>query len=200
MKTKAFIFDIGNVLVRFDYGKLRRSLESLGGQTADLAQLEKLSKGYERGGIGRSDFLAQLSTVFSHPAPEAEIARAWQDIFEANYPMWEAVEKLQSQYPLYLLSNTNCLHHEFIEAEYSVLQKFTDGVFSYRAKLLKPEPEIFLLAIRQFGVRPEETFYIDDMAANVTAGLTCGLRAYQYDPDAHEDFLLTLRGSGVHCV
>ena len=107
MKTKAFIFDIGNVLVRFDYGKLRRSLESLGGQTADLAQLEKLSKGYERGGIGRSDFLAQLSTVFSHPAPEAEIARAWQDIFEANYPMWEAVEKLQSQYPLYLLSNTN---------------------------------------------------------------------------------------------
>jgi FMN phosphatase YigB (HAD superfamily) len=65
---------------------------------------------------------------------------------------------------------------------------------------MKPEREIFALAIRQFGVEPGSTVYLDDLSANVEAARAAGLRAFQYHPDAHADCLATLRAQGVQCV
>jgi FMN phosphatase YigB (HAD superfamily) len=56
------------------------------------------------------------------------------------------------------------------------------------------------LAIRQFGVEPENTIYLDDLTANVEAARGAGLRAFRYDPEAHEDLLAALRREGVQCV
>ena len=199
MSVEAFIFDIGNVLLRFDYSRayatMRRS-----GEDPDMAVLESLAKRYECGEVARADFLRQLSEVFGHAGSTEDLSRAWQDIFVPNFPMWEVVERLHAKYPLYLLSNTNCLHHEFIEAEYRIFEKFADGVFSYRAGLLKPEPEIFELAICQFGVRPRVTVYVDDLVPNVEGAKAAGLRGILYHPDAHEKFLAELRMLAVQSV
>ncbi|MGA0848530.1 MAG: HAD family hydrolase [Chthoniobacterales bacterium] len=200
MNVEAFIFDIGNVLVRFDHGRAAAALSSAGADLSDRAALENLAARYERGAVDRTAFLAGLRSILRHGADDADVARMWQEIFEPNRPMWDLVEALHERYPLYLLSNTNCLHHEYLEREYGIFEKFSDGVFSYRAKMMKPEPEIFALAIRQFGVRPEATVYLDDLSANVEAARGAGLRAFQYHPDAHEDCLATLRAQGVQCV
>jgi FMN phosphatase YigB (HAD superfamily) len=200
MSVEAFIFDIGNVLVRFDYARANRAMRSMGAGEPDMAALELLAKNYERGGVTRADFLRQLADIFQHGGTSDELVRAWQDIFEPNLPMWEFVERLHGSYPLYLLSNTNCLQHDFIQAEYRIFEKFSDGVFSYRAGMLKPEPEIFELAIRQFNVRPAATVYIDDLAPNVEAARAAGLRAFLYHPDAHDGFLSGMRAMGVQSV
>lgn len=200
MKTEAFIFDIGNVLLRFDYGRVHRALRDAGMTAADIPALEELSSRYERGAIERGDFLAALSSLVGHVMPSDRLARVWQDIFEPNEPMWQVVDSLHGRYPLYLLSNTNCLQHEFIVERYGIFSKFSDGVYSYRAKLMKPEPEIFDLAIRRFGVRPEATVYTDDLAANVEAARSAGLQAVLYHPDAHDVFVGALRDAGVQCV
>lgn len=200
MKVEAFIFDIGNVLVRFDHGRAAAALAAMGADLSDRAALEDLAARYERGAVDRSAFLGGLRSILRHSADDADVARAWQEIFEPNAPMWELVEKLHGTYPLYLLSNTNCLHHEYLERGYAIFAKFSDGVFSYRAKMMKPEPEIFGVAIRQFGVCPQATVYLDDLSANVEAARGAGLRAFQYHPDAHADCLATLRAQGVQCV
>jgi FMN phosphatase YigB (HAD superfamily) len=114
--------------------------------------------------------------------------------------MWDLVGKLHGEYPLYLLSNTNCLHHDYLVREYAVFEKFADGVFSYSAKLAKPDRAIFDLAIRQFGVDPRHTIYLDDLTPNVEAARGAGLRAFRYDPDAHADLTAALRREGVQCV
>ena len=150
--------------------------------------------------MDRAEFLAALRVLLRHSADDADVARAWQEIFEPNLPMWELVEKLHAEYPLYLLSNTNCLHHEYLLREYAIFEKFSDGVFSYRARLAKPERAIFEEAIRQFGVRPAATVYLDDLTANVEAARGAGLRAFCYDPDAHGELLAILRREGVQCV
>ena len=201
MKVEAFIFDIGNVLVRFRPGHAEEALARLGvSAVPDQGVLQNLGLRYERGALGRAGFLSALREILGHTGPDEDLTRAWQEIFQPNEPMWRLVEALHGHYPLYLLSNTNCLHHEYVAREYEVFEKFADGVFSYRAKLMKPEPEIFALAIRQFGVEPGSTVYLDDLSANVEAARAAGLRAFQYRQDAHADCLATLRAQGVQCV
>lgn len=200
MKVKAFIFDIGNVLVTFDEKRIEAALFSRGADAGTLLAVRELAAPYERGQISRERFLGRLRDLLAPEAAPEELARMWQEIFEPNPPMWDLVEKLHGKYPLYLLSNTNCLHHEYLEREYAVFQKFADGVFSYRAKMMKPERGIFELAIRQFGVRPEATVYLDDLTANVEAARAAGLQAFVYHPAAHADCLAVLRAQGVQCV
>jgi putative hydrolase of the HAD superfamily len=201
VKVEAFIFDIGNVLVRFLPGQAEAALARLGvSAVPDRGVLQDLGLRYERGALDRAGFLSALRDLLGHAGPDEDLTRAWQEIFQPNEPMWRLVETLHDHYPLYLLSNTNCLHHEYVAREYEVFEKFADGVFSYRAKLMKPEREIFALAIRQFGVEPGSTVYLDDLSANVAAARAAGLRAFQYHPDAHADCLATLRAQGVQCV
>ena len=200
MEVEAFIFDIGNVLVRFDPGQAERTLASLGVKSPDLAAVSALGRRYEAGEIGRADFLSALRTAIGGDLPDETLSAAWQDIFEPNFPMWDLVEKLHGRYPLYLLSNTNCLHHEYLVREYPIFAKFADGVFSYRAGMMKPERGIFELAIAQFGVNPAATVYLDDLPANVEAARGAGLRAFVYRHDAHDDLPATLRAQGVQCV
>jgi glucose-1-phosphatase len=200
VKVKAFIFDIGNVLVTFDEKRIEAALFSRGADAGTLLAVRELAAPYERGEISRERFLGRLRDLLAPEAAPEELARMWQEIFEPNPPMWDLVQKLHGKYPLYLLSNTNCLHHEYLEREYAVFQKFADGVFSYRAKMMKPERGIFELAIRQFGVRPEATVYLDDLTANVEAARAAGLQAFVYHPAAHADCLAVLRAQGVQCV
>ena len=200
MKPEALIFDLGNVLVTCDYSRAADAQSALGADLADRVAMEQLAARYERGGVGRAEFLAELRVILRHTADDSAVARAWQEIFEPNLPMWELVEKLHEAYPLYLLSNINCLHHDYLLREYAIFEKFADGIFSYRAKLAKPDREIFEVAIRQFGVDPQSTIYLDDLAANVEAARGAGLHAFRYDPGAHGDLLSTLRAEGVQCV
>jgi putative hydrolase of the HAD superfamily len=200
VKTQAFVFDIGNVLVHFDFGRAARAMAELGADLGDRAGLESLAARYEIGEVDRAEFLEGLRGILRHASRDEQIARAWQQIFEPNLPMWDLVEALHAQYPLYLLSNTNCLHHDYLVAEYAIFEKFADGIFSYRAKMAKPQTEIFALAIRQFGLVPSETYYIDDLAANVGAARVAGLRAVVYDAAKHSELLSTLQAQGVQCV
>jgi len=200
MAVEAFIFDIGNVLVRFDAGQIERTLADLGIEPPDRARLEQVAWRYERGELDRAAFLGALREVLSFRGEEETLVRAWQEIFKPHPAMWEVVERLHGRYPLYLLSNTNALHHEYLVREYAVFEKFADGVFSYRAGLLKPEAEIFALAIRQFGVDPAATIYADDLAPNVEAARAAGLRAFCYEAAAHPEFVGFLRAQGVQCV
>lgn len=200
MKPEAFIFDIGNVLVRVDHERAFQAFAGMGAEMSDRRSVEDLVACYERGAVDRAEFLGSLRALLDHGGSDADATRAWQKIFEPNPPMWDLVENLRRDYPLYLLSNTNCLHHDYLVREYAVFQKFADGVFSYREGLAKPDRGIFERAITRFGVRPEATIYLDDLTPNVEAARGAGLRAFRYDPDAHQDLLAVLRREGVQCV
>lgn len=201
MPVHAVIFDIGNVLVKFEPGLAERNLGRLGGASPEqVREIEALGPSYERGGMDRTEFLARLRGILGFTGADAELARAWQEIFSPNPPMWELVDRLHGRLPLYLLSNTNCLHHDHLLTAYAVFGKFDDGVFSYRAGMSKPEAGIFELAACQFGVTPGETVYIDDLPANTEAARRAGFLAFLYDAGKHGDLLAWLGELGVQSV
>jgi len=196
---RSFIFDIGNVLVPFDFRRAMRRIESQSAVPMDHLppQVKSITDAYESGRIGRVEFLETIIAALEYKGPEAEFVAAWEDIFEENAAMTRLVERLHGRYPLYLLSNTSCIHVDYFTAKYPVFRYFSDAVYSHLARCTKPGRQIFEIAASQFGVNPGETFFIDDLPANVATARELGFQAFQYDYNRHEELLAQLAALGV---
>jgi HAD superfamily hydrolase (TIGR01509 family) len=186
---EAIIFDIGNVLLSFDFGRtFRRLAPQCGVSTSEvLSVLNRLKNPFESGRLGVDDFLKQVTSELGYRGDVAELRLAWQEIFEPIEQTHALVRRLHSQIPLYLLSNTNDLHTEYFLSRYSVFECFQDAIFSQRVGLLKPNPEIYRVAARRFSLRPENALFIDDLEENVESAAAVGLKTHQYNASRHED-------------
>jgi putative hydrolase of the HAD superfamily len=103
--------------------------------------------------------------------------------------MVEWARSMHGKVPLYLLSNIGCIHHDHIFEEYDFFRTlFDDGVYSYKAGIMKPERRIFEIARAQFGVDPSRTLYIDDLEENVRGAESVGFLGHHYDPMRHDLF------------
>jgi FMN phosphatase YigB (HAD superfamily) len=200
-KIRAFLFDIGNVLVRFDFSKAQRELAALRNGEVDaeaLARFEVVKLAYEDGQVSRADFLREAFGHLAFGGGEAEFLKAWQGIFTINEPMVAVVERLKAEgYPLYLLSNTNCMHVEGLFRDFPVFANFTAGTYSHEARASKPGRRIYEIACKQHGLTPGETFFIDDLEANIATARELGFVAHQYHPDRHGELLEALARVGV---
>ncbi len=194
----ALIFDIGNVLLRFDFGVAIAKLQPLCTHVAEgplLAPLETVKNDYEAGRISRAAFLAQAFELLGYRGSEAAFVQAWEEIFEVNEPMVQWMEQLHATgKPLYLLSNTSDIHVDHMLAVYPFFGRFRDAVYSYRVGCSKPDRAIYALAAKQFGVDPERTLFIDDLAVNIEAARAERFRAIRYDFRDHAAFLREVSG------
>jgi len=187
----AVIFDIGNVLLTFDYFIAERALVAHTGIGAppSLEELHPLRMDHETGRITREDFVKVVREAFAHDGPEEHFMELWTRIFEVNTQMVEWARSLHGKKPLYLLSNIGCIHHDHIFEEYEFFQSlFVDGIYSYKAGMMKPERRIFELARTQFGIDPTRTLYIDDLIENVKGAEAVGFIGHHYDPSRHDLF------------
>ena len=196
---RAIIFDIGNVLLRFDFNVAIRKLsrQSNPAEAAIVELLEPVKLAYEGGRIDRAEFQREVRAILSFAGSDEEFVAAWEDIFTENQPMIDLVERLHPRLPLYLLSNTSDLHREFIFRRYPIFGRFRAGVYSYEAKVSKPDPEIYRIAERELGVNPAETLFIDDLAANIESARKCGFVVHHYHHERHEALVEELRTAGL---
>jgi FMN phosphatase YigB (HAD superfamily) len=81
------------------------------------------------------------------------------------------VDTLQVDNELFVsaISNTNATHVAWLDAHVPELQRFELVVMSNEVALLKPDPEIFELALELLDVPASQTLYIDDSTENVVA-------------------------------
>jgi putative hydrolase of the HAD superfamily len=85
---------------------------------------------------------------------------------------------------LYFLSNMPAPYADRLEAAHAFLALFRAGVFSARVKLMKPDAAIYALAIDSFGIAPDETVFIDDLAPNVEAARAAGWQGVHFTSPA----------------
>ena len=85
----AVIFDIGNVLLTFDYFIAERALVAHTGIKAppSLEELHPLRMDHETGRIPREDFVKVVREAFAHDGPEDHFMELWTRIFEVNTQM-----------------------------------------------------------------------------------------------------------------
>jgi glucose-1-phosphatase len=199
MLIEALIFDIGNVLVTFDWrpaeSLFRRYSANFSSDTEKA--FRELIRRLDLGELTGEEFasLGMRTIGFTRSAPE--FVAIWNSIFNHNPPMTRAVLGLRKRFPLFLISNISDLHHAYLIEKYDVFECFLDGVYSYRAKCAKPDRRIFEMAVTQFGVNPEKTVFVDDLPANVESAAGIGFRSIQYDFTNHAEFERMLAVFGV---
>lgn len=197
---RAFLFDIGNVLLRFDFSLALEKLAAEG-EVANLLEvfpsIDRIKLAYEDGQIERSAFLRGAFDVLRYRGTETGFVAAWAEIFEPNTPMVELVERLHGRYRLYLLSNTSDIHRDYIFRVYPFFSLFDAGIYSYEVRASKPSPAIFQQAIDRLGLEPAATFFIDDLLPNIETARSLGFQTHHYHHDQHEALLAALKTIGI---
>jgi HAD superfamily hydrolase (TIGR01509 family) len=189
------LFDIGNVLLRFDYKEALHALipAELGDAAARLRLLDEKREDLESGRIAADDFVQWSLETLGTQASVEEFVAAWRSIFTPIPETWALVEKLHAEgHRLILFSNINAIHHPWIFEAYPGFEKFHGAVMSYEIGVMKPHDGFYQWALREYDLVPEETFYIDDLEPNIETGRKHGFFCHQYDGAKHQDLLRSL--------
>lgn len=197
---KALIFDLGKTIVPFDFKRGYAAMEQRCPYPA--AEIPKrigatdLVIRFESGKVEPEAFVEELCQILDLQMSYEEFRGIWFSIFLPETLIEESwLAALGQRYPLVLLSNTNAIHFEMLEANYPILQLFQRRVLSHEVGAMKPSPIIYEAAIAKAGCRPGECFFTDDVAAYVEGACRCGMDAVQF----HNQQILKrdLRARGV---
>lgn len=192
-----FLFDIGRVLLDFDFDASLSNLlpSDVADRSARVERLLERKDEFEAGGLDAETYIQWALEVLGSQATAEDFRKAWQNIFTPNEPMWERVRQLvKDGHKLILFSNINSIHSPWIYDEFPEFALFHGAVMSFEAGFIKPHREIYDYAISRYELDPAETIYIDDLPANVATGREMGFRTWQYDLKNHAAFEEWLAG------
>jgi putative hydrolase of the HAD superfamily len=182
---KAILFDLGNVIVPFDFQRAYAKLGPL--CTCPVTEITSrlrstdLVRRYETGRIESRPFVAELSALLGLKTNYDEFCDLWTSVFFEDTLIPESlIAGLRGRYRLVVLSNTNPIHFSMLKAQYPLLGHFDDFVLSYEVGALKPDAKIYQEAIQRSGCLPGECFFTDDIAINVEAAREHGIDAVQF--------------------
>jgi glucose-1-phosphatase len=196
---KAIFFDLGKVLVHFDFQRGYRALEQLCPYPAAEIPRRLAPSGiverFETGLIEPEDFVSQLSGILDLKLDYEGFCRIWSCIFTEPLIPESLVEALAARYRVILLSNTNAIHFAMLRESYPVLRHFHDFVLSHEVKAMKPSPKIYQAALDRAGCLPGECFYTDDIAEYVEAARQMGIDAVQFE--SAEQIEREMRARGI---
>ena len=196
---KAVIFDLGRVLVPFDFHRGYRRIEALCGiPAAEIpARLvgSPLVADFESGKLEPRDFVDKFCSYLNVDIPYREFCDMWSSIFLPDPLIPDAMlEGIARNHRLVLLSNTNRIHFEMLVETYPLLCHFHSYVLSYEVGAMKPLPLIYQKAIEAAGCQPGECFFTDDIEAYVEAAREQGIDAVQFQSAAQIEAELRKRG------
>jgi len=184
-QTQALIFDLGKVLIGFDFQRAYDRMEPLCGHP--IAEIRRrvgatgLVPKLEAGQIASQDFVAQIGAVLGVSFDYRQFCELWSSIFLPGTLVPETlIAGLKKRYPLVLLSNTNQMHFEMLERTYPILGHFERRVLSHEVGAMKPSPLIYQRAVELTGFRAEECFFTDDIPEYVAGARLLGIDAVQF--------------------
>lgn len=199
-QPKTLIFDLGNVIVPFDFTNAYRRFEQLTGLPPEEQRSRITATGLvpklETGLIEPEDFVDQLTTALGAPMSYADFRELWVSIFHRETLIPESLfQSLAGRYRLVLLSNTNEIHFSMIRETYPHLGYFDHWVLSHEVKAMKPSPVIYAAAIEHAKAQPGECFFTDDIPEYVAGARAAGIDAEQFL--GYDKLLADLQARGV---
>lgn len=197
------LFDMGNVLIRFDPDRFMNDLDCTEKEKKILmSELFRSTDWVEtdRGVIDEEELIRRACERTDPTLHDKirELANHWH----RNHLMIEGSEELVSElyengYELYLLTNAALRHHIYWP-QYPVSRYFPpERVFlSADHKCMKPGPEFFEGAVKLFSLKKEECIFIDDSVLNAEGAVYCGIQAIVFNDDIDE-LRRKLKAAGV---
>jgi putative hydrolase of the HAD superfamily len=184
--VRAVLFDLGKVIVPFDFMIGYRALEAECGLTPETIRRRIAETGLvpqlETGLVEPREFVDRLCAGLGVGLSYARFCEIWSSIFSRQTLIPDSFLKhLHGKYRLVLVSNTNAIHFEMIRENYPLLRHFDALILSYEVQAMKPSPRIFEAAVRAAGYLPEECFFTDDIPEYVEAARAQGIDACVFE-------------------
>jgi 2-haloacid dehalogenase len=179
------VFDVGNVLVRWDPRNLYRKIFD------DEARMEWFLANVctpewnieQDRGRGWDEAVALL--VERHPDHEAPIRafhERWHELvdgtFEDNVALLGRLR--EAGVPTYCITNFSSAKFREAQMRFPFLAGFDGIIVSADERLLKPDPAIYKLLLSRYGLEAPDCVFIDDSAANVEGARSVGMHAVHY--------------------
>ena len=197
---KTIIFDLGNVIIPFDFRRGYAAMEAHCGLPAaeipERIRATGLVPELESGRIEPRAFVEAMNRTLGASLSYEGFREIWGSIFlpETLVPI-ELVRELKKTHRVIVLSNTNAIHIEMVREAYPILSEFDELVLSHEVRAMKPEPAIYAAAVAAARAEPGECFFTDDILAYVEGARAAGIHAEQFL--GYEKLLGDLRARGV---
>jgi len=182
MQVNAIIFDLGRVVVDIDVEHFGRSvLAGMAVENPDAAiqqiMADELVAAFNTGKISPEDFHKAVCKKYRVAVSYAEFVKLWCSIFKPMPGVEALLKELRGKVALGLLSNTDVLHWRYLLRQYPELGFFQRPTLSFETGLMKPSPQIYLIAAENVHTQPENCFYLDDLQTNVEGARRVGMDA-----------------------
>ena len=182
------VFDMGNVLVRFDPWLF---MDRLSVSEADRSLLldevfrslewARMDRGSMTDGEGAASICGRVPARL-HETVRQLVLNWDRPILEIEGSFDLVRELKELGYGLWLLSNASVRQHEYWP-RVAAAQYFDGTLISADVGLLKPQPEFYRLFFETFGLDPAECFFIDDNIYNIEASINCGMQGAIFHGD-----------------
>src|ERR1700744_95675 len=158
MKFSVIVFDLGKVLVDFDYSIAARRIVPMCATPSDpekfFSDHAALLTSYELGMLSTVEFFNQIKAVSGFSGTQPEFSAFFADIFTPIQPMIDMFGELKkTDLALYIFSNTNDLAIEHIRTRYPFFSDFDGYVLSYEHRAMKPAAKLYEVVERAAGRR-----------------------------------------------
>ncbi len=179
------IFDIGNVLAKYDWKKLLKELgydEKTGTAVAKAVFLSKEWAEADRGILSEEELLQTF--ISNAPDYEKEIRETFDAVGKTistySYTKdWLSYLKKRG-YKIYILSNFAKPVYDRCTKELDFLKLVDGGYMSWQIHCIKPEPEIYQKLITDFEIVPQKAVFIDDLMDNIAEARALGFHAVHF--------------------
>ena len=188
---KNIVFDLGGVLVDLDFKITINGLQKAGftnvKEQLQAFDQDGIFKKFELGEISADEFRASIRKNSSVSLTDEEVDSLWNlMLLEIPREKLELILDLRSKYMVYLLSNTNSIHWDYVCKNafnyrgFRMDDYFEETFLSYEMHLAKPDKAIFEKMLQDANLLPEETLFIDDLEANCKAAEEVGIHTHHY--------------------
>jgi glucose-1-phosphatase len=190
IRPEVVVFDLGKVLVDFDYSRAARRIAAQSQRSAAEVQAlidnSPLLFRYETGRLTREEFYREVCQATGFTGTLAEFCDYFSDVFTPMESMIALHASLRrSGYPTYIFSNTNDLAIAHIQRSFPFFAHFNDYVYSFEHGAMKPEAKLYEVVERVTGREGAAILYLDDRIENVEAGRRRGWQTiHQQSPAA----------------
>jgi FMN phosphatase YigB (HAD superfamily) len=199
-KPSVVVFDLGKVLVDFDYSISARKIAAKSrlnpAEMQHMLDHSPLLYRYETGLMTRQEFYGEVCAGCGFSGSLDEFSATFADIFSEIPAMIAMQAALRAGgVPTYIFSNTNDIAVGHIRQRFPFFANFDGYVLSFEHRAMKPTAKIYEVVETQTGHRGDAIIYIDDRAENIEAGRGRGWQTILHETP--EKTIPVLRGLGL---
>ena len=184
-KYSVIVFDLGNTLIKFDHNISARKIANLcrldSKKIYDSFFDSEMTRAFEKGEISPREFYKRASHLLGIKIPYKDFVDIWNDIFWEDKDSCELARELKKSYRLFLLSNVNRLHFEYIRKKFDIINIFDEVILSFMVGAIKPDKAIFEDVIRRAGGDKTRLLYIDDREDLIKEARQLGIDSIRYE-------------------